>query len=61
MFQLTPDKWIRLSSINLVIDRGFAGTKRRVRIYTTDGRHEYDLTNEQYTKFYEKIKEMETK
>jgi hypothetical protein len=61
MFQLTPDKWICLAHITLVIDRGYADAKRRVRIYTTDGKHEYDLTNEQYTHFMCKIKEMEIK
>ena len=56
MFQLREDIWIRLDAINLVIDRGYSGTKRRVRIYTTDGRHEYDLTNEEYTKFYNRLR-----
>lgn len=58
MFQLTPDKWIRLSAINLVLDRGYAGAKRKVRIYTNDGRHEYELTNEQYTRFMNKVREL---
>ena len=61
MFQLTTDKWIRLSAITVVIDRGYYGVKHRVRIYTNDGRHEYDLTNEEYTRFMSKIKEMEVK
>jgi hypothetical protein len=58
MFHLTADKWIRLSAITLVIDRGFTKTGRRVRIYTTDGRHEYDLTNEEYTRFMHLIQSM---
>ena len=61
MFQLTPDKWVRLAHITLVIDRGYAGAKRKVRIYTVDGRHEYELTNEEYTRFMNKIKELEVK
>lgn len=61
MFKLRDDIWIRMNSINLVIDRGYAGMKRRIRIYTTDGRHEYDLTTEEWSRFELALKDKESK
>lgn len=52
LYKLRPDILINMDAITLVIDRGYVGALRKVRIYTFDGRHEYELTNEEYTNFY---------
>lgn len=57
LFKLRHDILINLDAITCVIDRGYSGTKREVRIYTTDGRHEYELSNEEWTRFYQKLEE----
>lgn len=59
LYELRSDITINLDQLCLVIDRGYYGTKRRVRIYTTDGRHEYDLSTEDWTKFQLMLKENE--
>ena len=57
LFELRKDILINLDAITLVIDRGYVGTKREVRIYTTDGQHEYKLSTEEWTKFSYKLEE----
>lgn len=57
LYKLRSDILINLDAITLVIDRGYADTKRLVRIYTTDGKHEYKLSTEEWTKFYHKLEE----
>ena len=58
MYQLRKDIWINFNQVSLVIDQGYAGAKHNVRTYTPDGRHEYSLTNEEYTKLMMKLEEM---
>jgi hypothetical protein len=60
LYELRPDIVLNLDQICLVVDRGYYGTKRRIRIYTPDGRHEYDLSVEEWTKFQLMLKENET-
>ena len=60
LYKIRPDLYINLDQVCLVIDRGYVGTKHEVRIYTTDGQHEYKLSNEEWTKFELMLKENET-
>jgi hypothetical protein len=57
LYKLRSDILINLDAITLVIDRGYAGVKRKIRIYTTDGQHNYELTNEEWTRFHQKLEE----
>ena len=57
LYQLRKDIIINLEAVTLVIDRGYAGAQRKVRIYTTDGQHDYTLSNEEYTRLYCKLEE----
>lgn len=59
LYRLRDDIWINLDAVSLVIDRGLAKDKWQVRIYTFDGRHEYDLSTEEWTKFQLILKENE--
>ena len=57
LYQLRKDILLNLDAVVLVIDRGYAGTKRQVRIHTLDGQHDYKLSNEEWTCFYRKLEE----
>lgn len=57
LYKLRSDTYINLDHLCLVVDRGYIGTKREVLIYTTDGQHEYKLSNEEWTKFQLKLQE----
>lgn len=57
MYQMRPDIWINLDAITLVIDRGYAAAKHQIRIYTIDGRHEYELSNEEWARLQKKVEE----
>lgn len=61
LYKLRPDILINMDAITLVIDRGYVGAQRKVRIYTLDGRHEYELTNEEYTNFYMQLEKEKIK
>ena len=60
LYRLRSDITINLDNVCLIIDRGFWGAKRRIRIYTTDGQHEYDLPTEDWTRLQLLLKENET-
>lgn len=57
LYKLRNDILINLDAITLVIDRGYHGAQRQVRIYTVDGQHNYSLSNEEWTRFYQKLEE----
>lgn len=58
LYQIRPDLWVNLDAICLIIDRGYIGTKRRIRLHTFDGEHNYDLSTEEWTKFSQKMEDM---
>ena len=60
LYKLRSDIYLNLDAVSLIIDRGYAGAKHQVRIYTSDGQHNYELDNEDWTRLQLKIKE-ETK
>lgn len=57
IYKLRDDILINMDAITLVIDCGYHGAKREIRIYTTDGRHDYVLSNEDWTRFYQALEE----
>lgn len=59
LYKLRKDILINLESINIVIDQGYTKTGHKVRIHTIDGQHEYNLNNEDYSRFMMKLKELE--
>ena len=61
LFEVRKDIIINLDAITIVIDRGIVGTQRQVRIHTTDGQHDYMLSNEDFTRFYHKLEEYKCK
>ena len=59
LYRLRKDILLNMDAVTLVIDRGYAGAQHQVRIYTTDGKHEYELSNEDWTKFQVELKKYE--
>ena len=60
-YKLRDDILVDLDSITMVIDRGYSMTNHEVRIYTLDGRHEYLLSNEDYTRLYQQLEKEKVK
>lgn len=59
LYRLRSDILLNIETITLVIDRGYHGTNHLIRIYTTDGKHEYQLSNEDWTRFQMELKKYE--
>lgn len=57
LYKLRHDILINLDAITIVIDRGYHGAQRQIRIHTIDGQHDYILSNEEWTRFYQKLEE----
>ena len=58
-YRLRKDIFINMDAIHIAIDMGYRNANHLVRIYTSDGRHEYELSNEEWTKFQEELKAYE--
>ena len=59
LYKLRSDILLNMDAVTLIIDRGFSAALHTVRIYTTDGKHEYDLSNEDWTRLQMELKKYE--
>ena len=59
LYRLRSDILLNMEAVTLVIDQGYNGANHLIRIYTTDGRHEYQLSNEEWTHFQMELKKYE--
>ena len=57
LYKLRSDITLNLDTVTLIIDKGYAGAKHQLRIYTIDGQHNYELDNEDWTRLQLKLKE----